>query len=68
MIAKKLDDETERLIGALPRLAQALTGHDTVMILPLGEAIRRADAYDAAEDALRNRIRELSWASEESKQ
>lgn len=54
-----LDPETERLIGALPQLAQALTGHTTIHILPLGEAVKRADAYDAAENALRSRIRQL---------
>lgn len=55
----KLDDTTEGLIRALPQLAQDLLGCKNVTVLPLAEITRRTDAYEAAENALRRRIREL---------
>lgn len=58
-ISKPDDVTLLNLIGVLPRLAQSLTGHDTVKILPIEEITRRADAYDDAEQAVLARVREL---------
>lgn len=56
---EKLDEETEALMKALPRLAQRLTGHDHIRLLSPEEIVKRTAAYTDAENALRQRISSL---------